>query len=121
MGHYRVLVWADSRDMACFHVIFLSLSFGQAPLSLRRLPQQGPDKKATGDTPIEFQSHGLDYEAFTKAGITVMFAKLPPHIKDFNIVQITVTNGSLVSWTVRPSDFSFARQERMTAAAGFCR
>jgi hypothetical protein len=60
-------------------------------------------------TPIEFQSHGLDYEALTKEGITVMFAALPPHIKDFNIIQITVTNGSPVSWTVKPSDFSFVR------------
>jgi hypothetical protein len=62
-------------------------------------------------TPIEFQSHGLDYEALTKEGITVMFALLPPHIKNFNIIQVTVTNGSPVSWTVKPADFSFERQD----------
>jgi hypothetical protein len=67
-------------------------------------------KKETPSPPLEFQSHGLDYEALTRNGITVMFAPLPPHIKDFNIVQVTVTNGSLVSWTVKPSDFSFVRQ-----------
>lgn len=61
--------------------------------------------------PIEFQSHGLDYEALTKEGVTVMFASLPPHIKDFNIIQVTVTNGSPVSWTVKPADFSFERQD----------
>jgi hypothetical protein len=61
--------------------------------------------------PIEFQSHGLDYEALTKEGITVMFALLPPHIKNFNIIQVTVTNGSPVSWTVKPADFSFERQD----------
>jgi hypothetical protein len=66
--------------------------------------QEGPG------LPMEFQSHGLDYEALTRNGITVMFAPLPPHIKDFNVVQVTVTNGSLVSWTVKPSDFSFVRQ-----------
>ncbi len=60
--------------------------------------------------PTEFQSHGMEYEALTKNGITVMFAPLPPHIKEYNIVQVTVTNGSLVSWTVKPSDFSFIRQ-----------
>ena len=53
----------------------------------------------------------MEYEALTKNGITVMFAPLPPHIKDYNIVQITVTNGSLVSWTVKPSDFLFIRQD----------
>ncbi len=51
------------------------------------------------------------YEALTKNGITVMFAPLPPHIKDYNIIQVTVTNGSLVSWTVKSSDFTFARQD----------
>ncbi|HMJ61623.1 MAG TPA: hypothetical protein VK493_07655 [Bryobacteraceae bacterium] len=68
-------------------------------------------------TPIEFQSHGLDYEALTKEGITVMFASLPPHIKDFNIIQVTVTNGSPVSWTVKPADFSFVRQDGTVLAA----
>ena len=59
--------------------------------------------------PTEFQSHGLDYEALTRNGITVMFANLPPHVKDYNVIQVTVTNGSLVSWTVKPTDFSFIR------------
>jgi hypothetical protein len=62
-------------------------------------------------TPLDFQSRGLDYEALTRDGITVMFATLPPHIKDFNIIQITVTNGSPVSWTVRPEDFIFIRPD----------
>ncbi len=53
----------------------------------------------------------MDYQALTKNGVTVMFAPLPPHIKDYNIVQVTVTNGSLISWTVKPSDFSFVRQD----------
>jgi hypothetical protein len=61
--------------------------------------------------PMIFESHGLEYEAVTKNGITVMFAQLPSRLKDFSIVQLTVTNGSLVSWTVRPSDFVFVRQD----------
>src|SRR3954451_13174236 len=72
--------------------------------------QQTPEKKDSPQTPMEFQSHGMDYEALTKNGITVMFAPLPPHIRDFNIIQVTVTNGALVSWTVKTSDFSFTRQ-----------
>jgi hypothetical protein len=61
--------------------------------------------------PLDFESHGMEYEALTRNGITVMFAPLPPHIKDFNVVQITITNGSLISWTVKPADFSFVRQD----------
>lgn len=60
---------------------------------------------------MEFESKGMDYEALTKDGITVMFAPLPPRIKEYSIMQVTVTNGSLVSWTVKPSDFSFVRQD----------
>jgi len=72
---------------------------------------QAPPVTTAPQTPIEFTSHGLEYEALTKEGITVMFASLPPHIKDFNIIQVTVTNGSPVSWTVKPADFSFVRQD----------
>jgi hypothetical protein len=61
--------------------------------------------------PLQFESHGLTYEALTKDGITVMYAPLPPHIKDFNIIQVTITNGSDLTWIVRPSDFVFIRQD----------
>jgi hypothetical protein len=80
-------------------------------------PAAEPDNKGDdlnqlpAQNPIEFQSHGLTYETLTREGVTVMFATLPPHIKDFNVVQVTVTNGSAVSWTVKPSDFSFVRQD----------
>jgi len=74
-------------------------------------PPTANQQPANQQTPIEFESHGMDYEALTRDGITVMFATLPPRIKDYNVMQITVTNGSLVSWTVKPSDFTFVRQD----------
>lgn len=73
--------------------------------------KSGDQASGPPQLPIQFESHGLSYEALTHEGITVMFAPLPPHIKDFNVVQVTVTNGSAVSWTVKPGDFSFARQD----------
>lgn len=73
-------------------------------------PQSNSDEKDAQSLPLIFQSHGLEYEAITKDGVTVMFAQLPSRLKEFNIVQVTLTNGSLVSWTVRPSDFTFVRQ-----------
>ena len=79
---------------------------------------QPQSSAANGNSlPMEFQSHGLDYEAVTRNGITVMFASMPPHVKDFNIIQVTVTNGSLVSWTVKPADFTFVRQDGTTLTA----
>jgi hypothetical protein len=82
---------------------------GQPQTQQNGPPPAPPSSKEA--TPLEFQSHGLDYEALTKNGITVMFAPLPTRISDFNVVQVTVTNGSLVSWTVKPSDFVFTRQD----------
>src|SRR5579875_304940 len=48
-----------------------------------------PTPNASSQTPMDFESHGMEYEALTREGITVMFAPLPPHIKDYNIIQVT--------------------------------
>jgi len=90
---------------------------GTSPDPKRGLPNsyQTPTENQNSSTgaagPIDFESHGMHYEALTKSGITVMFAPLPPHVKDYNVVQVTVTNGSPVSWTVKPIDFSFTRHD----------
>ena len=86
----------------CAHSQTPQSSAPAAPPALASLPPE---------TPIQFESKGLEYDALTHDGITVMFTFLPPHIKDFSIIQVTVTNGSLVSWTVKPSDFIFLRQD----------
>src|SRR3954471_5126473 len=114
MGNFRACRVGALTRHGLLVAILLSASVGRAQNAGSQGAQQAPDKKSAGDTPIEFQSRGMEYEALTKNGITVMFAPLPPHIKDFNIVQVTVTNGSLVSWTVKPSDFSFVRQTGIT-------
>lgn len=53
----------------------------------------------------------MEYQSLTKNGVTVMFAPLPVHVGTYNIVQATVTNGSLLTWTVRADNFSFVRQD----------
>ena len=55
---------------------------------------------------IDFESNGLHYKTLTRNGITVMFASLPVHIRDYDIMQIAISNGSPISWTVKPEDFS---------------
>lgn len=60
---------------------------------------------------IDFESNGLHYQAMTRDGVTVTFAKLPPRIANYSVMQVTVTNGSPVSWSVRPEDFTFYRQD----------
>lgn len=60
---------------------------------------------------IEFESNGLRYKTLTRGGITVMYATLPVHIRDYSILQIAVSNGSPISWTVKPEDFRFRRDD----------
>ncbi len=58
---------------------------------------------------IEFESNGLNYQTLTKGGVTIMYAMLPTHIKDYSIIQIAVSNGSPISWILKPEDFAFER------------
>lgn len=60
---------------------------------------------------IEFESNGLRYKTLTRNGVTVMFADLPVHIRDYGVMQIAVSNGSPISWTIKPEDFTFRRDD----------
>jgi hypothetical protein len=66
---------------------------------------------------IDFESNGLHYQAMTRGGVTVTFAKLPSHIAEYNVMQVTVTNGSPIAWMVKPEDFVFNRQDGSTIRA----
>ena len=58
---------------------------------------------------IEFESGGLKYKTLTRGGMTIMWAHLPIHIRDYAVLQIAVSNGSPVSWQVKPQDFRFEK------------
>ena len=58
---------------------------------------------------IDFDSNGLHYKTLTRNGITVMFATLPVHIRDYDIMQVAISNGSRISWTVKPEDFRVSK------------
>jgi hypothetical protein len=60
---------------------------------------------------IEFESNGLKYQTLTKRGVTVMFARLPAHMREFSILQVAVSNGSPGPYTIRPEDFTFKRED----------
>lgn len=66
---------------------------------------------SAGAQVIEFESGGLRYQTLTKGGVTVMFAPLPTHVREYTILQIAVSNGSPISWSVRPEDFYFRKTD----------
>ena len=60
---------------------------------------------------IDFESGGLRYKAMTRGGVTVMFSMLPLHIRDYAVIQVAISNGAPVSWTVKPEDCSFEKAD----------
>ncbi len=60
---------------------------------------------------IEFESNGLKYQTLTKSGVTVMFAPLPVHLREYAIIQVAVSNGSAGPYSIRPEDFTFIRND----------
>lgn len=60
---------------------------------------------------IDFESGGQHYRTLTRGGMTVMFASLPSHVRTYAVMQVALSNGSAISWTVKPDDFSFLRPD----------
>lgn len=60
---------------------------------------------------IEFESGGLKYKTLTRNGVTIMFAPLPTHIREYSVLQVAVSNGSQIPWTVKVADFQFIRSD----------
>ena len=67
---------------------------------------------------IEFESHGLKYQTLTRSGVTVMFAPLPSHVREYTILQVAVSNGSAGPYVIKPEDFYYLRNggEQLQAA-----
>ena len=59
------------------------------------------------DQVIQFHSNGLNYQALTHDGLTLMYARIPLAVREFAVVQIALNNGSNKVRQVRPSDFYF--------------
>ena len=62
------------------------------------------------------RSNGLKYQTLTKSGVTVMFATLPQHLREYAILQVAVSNGSKAPYVIRPEDFTFVRLDGVGAA-----
>jgi hypothetical protein len=60
---------------------------------------------------IEFESGGLKYKTLTRGGVTIMWAHLPLQIKQYAVLQVAISNGSPVSWPIKPPDFKFEKPD----------
>jgi hypothetical protein len=66
---------------------------------------------------IEFESGGLKYRTLTRGSVTIMWAHLPIRIREYAVLQVAISNGSPISWQVKPQDFRFEKAEGATMAA----
>ena len=60
---------------------------------------------------LEFYSNGLLYQAVTRGGLTLMYARMPMSIRDYGVIQVALNNGSSAVWKVKTTDFVFEPEE----------
>ena len=65
---------------------------------------------------IEYESNGQKYQTATRRGLTVIVTHLPNHVAGFELLQVSISNGSQIYWTVKPESFSYVRADGATAA-----
>jgi hypothetical protein len=56
---------------------------------------------------LEFYSNGLLYQALTRGGLTLMYARMPLAIREYGVIQVALNNGSSAVWKVKATDFVF--------------
>ncbi|MBV9742835.1 MAG: hypothetical protein JO099_03660 [Acidobacteriia bacterium] len=66
---------------------------------------------------IEFESRGLKYQTLTHNGVTIMFAQLAAHVREYTIFQVAVSNGSAGPYVIRPEDFYYLKNNSETVEA----
>jgi hypothetical protein len=66
---------------------------------------------ATRGQVIEFESGGLRYQTLTRNGVTIMFAHLALHIREYAVLQVAISNGSSRAWVFKPQEFRFQKGE----------
>jgi len=66
---------------------------------------------------IEFENNGLKYQSLTRKSVTIMCARLPVQLKEYELIQIALANGSDMYVTLKPEDFTFLRSDGHVIAA----
>ncbi|HVW86593.1 MAG TPA: hypothetical protein VHB50_18035, partial [Bryobacteraceae bacterium] len=60
---------------------------------------------------IEYESNGLKYQTATRKGLTVIVTHMASHVAGFGLLQVSISNGSQLYWTVKPEAFSYVRPD----------
>jgi hypothetical protein len=60
---------------------------------------------------IEYEKDGIKHQTLTHNGVTVMFALGKAHVKEYAMIQVSVSNGSEIYSNVNPEDFNYERAD----------
>jgi hypothetical protein len=66
---------------------------------------------------IEYERDGIKHQTLTHNGVTVMFAIGKAHVKDYAMIQVSVSNGSDLFSNIKPEDFNYERADRQMIRA----
>jgi hypothetical protein len=66
---------------------------------------------------IEYERDGIKHQTLTRSGVTVMFAVGKAHVKEYAMVQVSVSNGSDIYANIRPEDFNFEKADGQNVRA----
>ena len=56
---------------------------------------------------IDFRSNGLNYQALTRGGLTMMYARMPLSVRDYGVIQLALSNGSKRIWKINTADLVY--------------
>ncbi|MDP9053517.1 MAG: hypothetical protein M3N93_04335 [Acidobacteriota bacterium] len=65
---------------------------------------------------IEFEANGLKYQTLSRRGLTLIITHMPNHVAGFGLIQVSVSNGSDMYWSLQPEDFSYIKNETTMTA-----
>jgi hypothetical protein len=60
---------------------------------------------------IEYEVNGVKYQTLSRQGLTVIFTRMPNHVANFGLVQVSISNGSDRYWVVQPEEFSYVKPD----------
>src|SRR5580658_8112698 len=58
---------------------------------------------------IEYEANGEKYQTLSHRGLTVIINHLPVQVAGYGLIQVSISNGSQMYWTVKPEDFAYVR------------
>lgn len=58
---------------------------------------------------IEYEANGQKYQTLSRKGLTVIVAHLPAQVAGYGLIQVSISNGSTIHWTVEPEEFQYVR------------